>query len=353
MNFIIYSLPRSRTAWLSHFLTYKDVTCFHEEIRHLRTIEDVKTQLNMPNSGSVETCAAPWWRMINKFNPKIKTIVIKRPIEEIVESFLKTGIKFNLGVLYSTLCKCEAKLDQIAKRVEGAKVYSYSSLSDPSICAEIFEYCTGYEFDYARWWKLSEVNIQINLEGLYKYSNAFGMQLNKLANQAKQHSLTDFTLKQTSEPSGITFALETFEDFYKDGKNLFKEHLVQVGETSENYSNKNLPLLQKLDELGCMQIVTARSNGRMFGYLMSIISPSLENETTTCAAQTTFFADKSFPGLGLKLQRFSVQALKERGINEIYFRTPHRGPSEEKMEVLYKRLGASNFGKLFQLNLKD
>ena len=36
-------------------------------------------------------------------------------------------------------------------------------------------------------------------------------------------------------------------------------------------------LMRKMDELGAMQILTARANGRMFGYHQTLIGPSLES----------------------------------------------------------------------------
>ena len=90
----------------------------------------------------------------------------------------------------------------------------------------------------------------------------------------------------------------------------------------------------------------------MFGYLMAILGPSLEFEDTTVAVNTTFFASKEFPGLGMRLQRASAEALRQRGVSELVLWAGGRG-SGPRLASLYKRLGANDWGQLYHLDLKD
>lgn len=151
----------------------------------------------------------------------------------------------------------------------------------------------------------------------------------------------------------FSYQQEPFEDWFRDGTELFDEHLVHVGEQPGAYATKNLPLLRTLDTLGVMQITTARGhNGRMLGYLMAIICPSFESETKLEAMHTTFFASSDAPGLGLRLQRASIDALRARGVSCVVFRAGTRG-SGPRMGALYRRLGAEEFGQLFMLELGE
>ena len=52
------------------------------------------------------------------------------------------------------------------------------------------------------------------------------------------------------------------------------DHCALVGRKAE--LDFNVPLFEAFDELGVLQTMTARSNGRCFGYLVSILSPSLD-----------------------------------------------------------------------------
>lgn len=347
--FIIYSLPRSRSFWLSRFLTYADWTCGHEEIRRARSLQDVTAWFGMPNTGTVETTAAPWWRLVQKCRLDARTIVVRRPIAEVVESLVSRG--FNREAVTPFMRRLDRKLDQIEARVPDVLSVRFKDLADEYVCAEIFERCLDLPHD-PKWWRdMSGLNLQIDLVALERYYLAYQGQLNKLASIAKQHILSDMMRGRGIAPEGVTIQAESFETFYRDGQALFAEHLAQVGETPDAFLGKNLPLMQVLDGLGAMQIMTARSNGRMFGYLMAIISPSLESPEVTSAMHTTFFASKEFPGLGMKLQRASIAALRERGVDELFLRAGTRG-NGPKMPALYRRLGAEDFGQLFKLELK-
>ena len=57
--FIVYALPRSRTFWLSKFLSYGGWACDHDEAVRLRGLDDMQSSLDIPMRGSVETAAAP------------------------------------------------------------------------------------------------------------------------------------------------------------------------------------------------------------------------------------------------------------------------------------------------------
>ena len=343
-GFIIYALPRSRTWWLSRFLTYADWTCGHDELRHARSLDDIPAWFGQPCTGTVETTAAPWWRLVPA---DVRTVVVRRPVAEVVESLFAAGIQCDRDRLTLEMTRLDRKLDQIEHRVPGALSVQFADLASEETCARVFEHCLPYRHDHAWWTTLSPVNLQINLLALMRYMHAYQAPLAKLAAMAKQRTLAQMA-PSSRDLDGVTIQQEPFETFFRDGKRLFAEHLVQVGEAPDAYLGKNLALMRVLEEIGAMQITTARSNGRMFGYLMAIISPSLESPEVTTGVHTTFFADRSVPGLGMKLQRASIAALRARGVDEIVLRAGPRG-SGPKMGALYRRLGAVDYGQLFIL----
>ena len=84
---------------------------------------------------------------------------------------------------------------------------------------------------------------------------------------------------------------------------------------------------------------------------MAIISPSLEAANLMTATHTTFYASPEFKGLGMKLQRASIDSLKAKGVDEAYFYAGVRG-SGPRIGTLYKRLGATNYGEFYKLTLR-
>lgn len=348
MPFVIFALPRSRTTWLSKFLTYGNHICGHEELRHCRSLDDVKAWFSQSCIGSAETAASPFWRLLGKIAPTAKIVVVRRPVNEVVDSLMAVH-EFERESLTRLMESLDRKLDQIEARLPVLSV-AFDELATEEGCKRVFEHCLPYPFDREHWRAWDRVNVQCDMRALVRYYQAYREPLDKLASTAKHRILADLAKHEPVAPDGVTIQAESFDQWISDAIPLFREHLVQVGEAPDQWAAKNIPLMRRIYELGGMQIMTARCNGRMFGYLMTLIAPSLESENLVSAVNTTFYASPEFKGLGIKLQRAAVNALRERGVGEIHFQAGVRG-SGEKIETLYKRMGAEYGGKVFRLSL--
>ena len=349
MSFLVLSLPRSRSAWLARFLTYEKHVCGHDELRHCRSLEDVKTWFTQPDIGTCETAAAPWWRLIEKVAPGARIVTVRRPVEAVVDSLMRFD-GFDRPALERTMAYHDRKLDQIEARLPVLSV-RFDDLEKEEACAAVFEHCLGSPFDASHWRGLAQVNVQCDLRAMMRYAAAYKPALDKLAAVAKHRTLTAMAVREPVA-DGMTFQSEDFDTWIADAQKLFDEHLVQVGEAPGQWQAKNIPLMRRIHEIGAMQIMTARSNGRLFGYLMTVIAPSLTSENITSAAHTTFFASPDAPGLGLKLQRAAAQALKDRGVHDVAMQAGVRG-SGEKVAAIYKRMGAADDGRMFRLQLAE
>jgi hypothetical protein len=352
-SFVVLSLPRSRSAWLSRFLTYGDWVCGHEELRHFRSLEDVNLWFDQPFTGSAETAAAPWWRLLEKFAPDARVVVVRRSVEAVFDSLMALpGVQYDPAVLMPLLAQLDCKLDQVAARVANVLSVNFDDLNDESVCAAVFEHCLPYKHDHDHWAALAPQNVQANMPALMRYMRAHQPALAKLTSMAKQKTLSDMAKRQPVEPAGITFQQEPFDQWLRDARPLIEDHLVAVNEPPTNWQCKNLPMMRSLDDAGAMQIMTARCNGKMFGYLMTLLSPSLTSESVTSAINTTFYASPDVPGLGLKLQRAAINALREKGVDEVFFEAGKRG-SGPRISVLYERLGAQEHGTTYRLQLAE
>ena len=89
----------------------------------------------------------------------------------------------------------------------------------------------------------------------------------------------------------------------------------------------------------------------MFGYLISVIGPTLASDTNTMGVHTHFYASPLFPGLGRKLQNASIDAMRRRGVDDAFMRAGVRGAGP-RLGSLYRRLGASECGSLYHISLK-
>ncbi len=314
--YVIFGLPRSRTFWLSRFLSYGAWHCGHDEIRHARSLEDIKSWLAQPCTGTVETAAAPFWRLLPE---GVRVVTVRRPAAEVAESLDALNLGFDRATMRRALERMNRKLDQIEARAPSVRSVPYDSLAKEEGCAAVFEHCLPYKHD-PRWHELmAPLNLQTDLRVTLRHWAAFRPQSEKLSAVAKHRIIADMA-PSLSETAGLTIQQERFTDWYRDAVPLFREHMAVTGQAIGDYEQKNIPVLQAIDDLGFMQITTARSNGRMFGYLMAVTSPSLDARNQLDAMHLPFFASAEFPGLGMKLQRASVDALRKRGVGMLYMR---------------------------------
>ena len=349
-QFIIYALPRSRTYWLSQYLRSGGWHVGHDEARHMRSLEDVKSWLSLDRYGTVETAAAPFWRLIREMRPDIRVATIRRNPAEVIESLLRTGVPMDEAKLTDLIRRLDAKLDQIEARVSGALSVRFDDLRYEDVCEGLNEHL-GVPFDAERQRVFGNHNLQVDFAALVRYSAAFAPQMARTQRVAGQHMRAKI-MGRPLQSAEFTFAQESLETLLRDGAGLISEHLVAVGEVPDGGMSKNLPLLQKLEDFGALHITTARQNGRMFGYLISLKTPSLESGDRSEGHHTSFYTSPLAPGLGMKLQRASIEFLRCQGVDQVYFRAGVRG-SGPRMGSVYKRLGAQPFGEMFALPLKE
>lgn len=346
--FLVLGIPRSRTFWLSKFLSYGDFDCGHEEARYLRSMDDIKTWLAQENHGSCETAVAPFWRLAP---PNLPIVVVRRPVEECVENLMAldmTGVcEFDRAKVTAAFAKIDSKLSQIERRMQNVLSVRFDDLNNEKTIRAVWAHCLPYEFDRSWWEYAAPQQMLCNMRALMRYSLANRTALDKMAKIAGQQIRAAIMAKPVAS-NGVVIAQEPFDAWERDGAALFRQHCADVGEAPDNWANKNIPLMRKLYDAGALHITTARCNGRMFGYLAAVVSPSLETRGQLRGVHTTFFVSKEMPGLGLKLQRASVAALKAKGASEVWFVEGERG-SGPRLGVLYRRIGAEEFGKLYRL----
>jgi GNAT superfamily N-acetyltransferase len=118
----------------------------------------------------------------------------------------------------------------------------------------------------------------------------------------------------------ITFQQERLNDVRAEITPLLDKHYKEIA-----LHQDAIPLAPdwaryaSLEELGVLAIYTAREDGRLIGYSVFFVTPHIHYETTLVASNDLLFVDPEYRGgsTGLKLIRFSEQALKERGVKKV------------------------------------
>lgn len=157
--FLVLSLPRSRSAWLAHYLAYlSDRKIGHEVLSGCESVDEFLQNYKMGMWGTVETGGAGLWSIIRRELPECKIVLIRRPLMAVYQSLAKAGVVGDL----SHLAEQEAMLDAAATDPNIVSI-QFKQLSDPMICRWIFEHCLEVEFDFDWWAAMAKFNIQVDM----------------------------------------------------------------------------------------------------------------------------------------------------------------------------------------------
>ena len=82
--YAVFTAGRSRTMWLSAFLSYGICACNFEAIAKVENFGEVLKMLSIPGMGAAETMSAPAWPLLLTAAPKLRVVVVRRETEEIL-----------------------------------------------------------------------------------------------------------------------------------------------------------------------------------------------------------------------------------------------------------------------------
>jgi len=186
--FIVHALPRSRTAWMSAFLSYGEWQCGHELSVTMRSWEDVEKLLRREKFGTVETGVSPAWSLIDMTFPDVRHAVVFRPVEDVVESCRALDISavatYDFDLLRRNLRYFERSLQRIARQ-PGVLAMDHTKLDSEDGCRRLFEYCLPYEFDRDWWQSLRHRDIQVDVVEYLRYYHQHWSEIDALKRECR------------------------------------------------------------------------------------------------------------------------------------------------------------------------
>lgn len=157
-KFLVLSLPRSRSKWLSVFLSPEGTKgCGHDLIVGCRSVADFASAL-ASRTGSCETGGMVGWKLVRQLMPEVRLLVVRRPVGEVMDSFRRLGFGVDGGLVEERAAMLDA-----CSRAEGVTTYPYSALASYGPCKEIFETCLDLSLEDDWFSGLSARNIQIDI----------------------------------------------------------------------------------------------------------------------------------------------------------------------------------------------
>lgn len=330
--FFVFGLPRSRTLWLSRWLSYGSRYVAHDLAVECDTIDDFLDTLTLGPAGTAETAAVEAWPLIREAFPQARVAVVFRPIEEVRASLIRAGVPVDAAVMEALEKRLEA-MTELARQPLVMSL-SYAALSNKEVCADLFTHLTGEKFDSGWWDMMSGANIQIDMP----------RRLQRLVERGPQHEVLKVELAEALERhragKWLRVGLENIETAWPDAEPLARAHFAEVsgGDQPWRRFDPNLSAMHQLNRSGNMRIVTARRGGMFQGYMTWLLIPDFESIGLTVARQGAWYADEK-TGVGVKLARRSIALMRRLGANymELHHRVHGRGSD---LSGLFRRLGA-------------
>ena len=343
MSFIIFGLPRSGTYWLSVALSHSGWECYHDRSVWMRTQADIAAWAGQPLTGTVETTGMGFWRYLRRVAPNVRLATLRRPVSECAESWARlTGQDAE-----RVLRRLDSKLDQLEARVQGVLRIEHDEMFELSEGRRICRELQQREVDPEWWTGLAARRLSTSVPAQQRYISANLPAIEKLRTQLKQAELSAMAQRAVRE-GALTLAEESFDpERFAEALSAVREHMLATDQGIEDFREKNIPLFMQLQTLGILRTHSARANGKVVGYLLTVISPSLESPHSRIAEHSSFFINPVWVGAGAKLLRFAESNLRSEGITEFQARAGIRG-SGPRMGKLYSRLGYADFGQLYR-----
>lgn len=156
---MVFALPRSRTAWLAHWLTAPDHPVGHDTIIECNRLSDFAENFTNGMRGTIETGAVEGWRQIIAAFPQGRFLTIRRPLEEVHQSLMRFGLDVKLELLQREALLNEIEAEGFAERVD------FVDLRQHGCRKWIWNYLLPeFPFDVERDIMLAQVNIQVDMQ---------------------------------------------------------------------------------------------------------------------------------------------------------------------------------------------
>lgn len=328
MPFVIYGLPRSRTAWLAHWLgAVRPVG--HDLAIHADTAQQFLDAIWHDRAGTCETAAVKAHKLIRLAMPNAKFLTIRRPVDEVSASLARfdiTGQDEELALRDRLLDEAEA---------DGAIRVDYQQLSDVNVCAEIWEHLLEMPFDFTRWRIYHATKIQVDMQ----------------ERLAQLHARRKATVRLEAEVSDLLGRPQAAK-FYRVGREPWATiwpDAPRVGE--DNYLEVNdgpreghpfAPddaLISEAERQGVFFGFSARCNGQLVGYASWSIHRNPESVGMILADQGALYALPGHPRIGRKLFDVGLDHMRKIGAHEAQLHAPMFGRGA-RLGKLFRRMGA-------------
>lgn len=161
--------------------------------------------------------------------------------------------------------------------------------------------------------------------------------------------------------SMITFQTEKFDDCYEESIPMLEAHYLEIAtDKSVKPLVPDLDQYHKLEEAGCLHIVTARhvmeddygviegDRGRLIGYFVTFVHHHLHYSQTKIALNDIMYIDPEYRGgtAGYRLIKYAIHELKNLGADILIIHMKVQYPFRNLLEKLGFHLTEENWERV-------
>jgi hypothetical protein len=157
-RFIVLSLPRSRSFWVSRFLSTHEVEVHHDPGRFMQSRDEAVAYLNQDVVAAVDTgLLAVWPHLLPRLPKDLTVVALYRPVPEILLSLKNLGIRLT--------SEQEDRLWEAALSLLALDGHHFSAgnLSLETEARRFYETCWGAEMPRGRWGEMHGQNLQADI----------------------------------------------------------------------------------------------------------------------------------------------------------------------------------------------
>lgn len=157
--FIVLALPRSRTAWMAHWLSYPGKRVGHDIAIECKSVSQFLQSYSNGMDGTIETGAMLGWRLLKHEIPNLTTLVVMRKPDDVIQSLARNGL-FGQQIEEEIWSRYHMLAGIV--QCEDVKHLFWEELDQKEARKKVFELLLEIEFDDEWDERFAMTNIQID-----------------------------------------------------------------------------------------------------------------------------------------------------------------------------------------------
>jgi GNAT superfamily N-acetyltransferase len=330
--FVVFCLPRSRSWWLSQWLSIVAVAPVgHDLAIEADSVDALLEMIYRRCRGTVETGAVEYWPLFRRAIPDLRIAVVLRPVEDVGRSLEALGV----SPPWEQLRRRRAALEALS-REPGVLTVEFDQLSDARTAARVQEHCLNVPFVWWAWDRADAVNLQLNWPA-------------RAARLLERRSAIELLKDEAS--TRLAFPrpfISVGEERWQDVGDMLEEmgriHHEEATEGREGQFHLRRDVMDEMARRGELRVVIARVDGVLGGYCLWTRDHNVEADAPATMVHGPFYVVPSLARhcLGRRMLTASRDLFRAEGVERLTLHHTVHGRGA-RAGRLYEAMGAREY----------